>query len=111
MGDRRSVEIIDGGESIFLYTHWMGEWLPKIVQDAISLKKHWDNGPHLARVILIEMLAAGNEDEPIGIWNQILDTDYPGKEVVVDCDIQHVKIGDRAWPFKDYAEANLGFAD
>lgn len=57
MGDRRNVEVIDNGKSVFLYTHWQGTDLPKIVQNALRRgKDRLDDGPYLTRIIFSEMI-------------------------------------------------------
>jgi len=57
MGDRGNIEVKDGKGSVFLYSHWDGSELPKILANALDrAPDRVDDGPYITRVIFCEMV-------------------------------------------------------
>jgi hypothetical protein len=102
MGDRGNIIVKDGNSKVFLYSHWTGSDLPKVVKKALGRKERWDDGQYLARILFCEMVK-GHEGEAtgFGISSEIGDG---GTDILVDCDNQTVQEGEDEKPiaFKDY---------
>ena len=68
MGDRaniviRSDDATSEHNTLYLYTHWSGSELPKILAAALKRgKSRWDDEPYLNRIIFSEMI----KDNPMG---------------------------------------------
>jgi hypothetical protein len=128
MGDRANVCVKDSYRedvpSVYFYTHWGGSELFHTVQNALSRKQRWDDGPYLARIIFCTMIKEANswDDETgFGISTGLCDNSYP--VIVVDPNKQIVglakedKSGRHAedkcfveWSFKEFiglSEAEL----
>lgn len=97
MGDRRNVEVIDNGKSVFLYTHWQGTELPKIVQNALRRgKDRLDDGPYLTRIIFSEMI----KDDILGttgygISAYGIESNHPN--IVVNIEDQTIIVESMSW--------------
>lgn len=65
MSTRSQVKLIsnDFSTPIFLYQHYDGYALYKIVNNAISRQTRWNDPEYLARIIFSEMLINGGNDE------------------------------------------------
>ncbi len=53
MGDRGNIYVHKGPEKgVYLYTHWSGSYLPKLLQDALrNGQSRWYDTPYLTRII------------------------------------------------------------
>ncbi len=91
MGDRANIYVVQhpvgppkGG--VYLYTHWGGEDLPRVVQAALKRgRDRWDDECYLARILLSQMTrgdAMGTTG--VGITTYLTDNDYP--ILVIDTD-------------------------
>lgn len=84
MGDRGNILI--GG--VYLYTHWGGSELHKILQDALKKRWRWDDTPYLTRIIFCEMIKGCEEEETgFAISTKINDNEHNILEVDVDDNI------------------------
>ena len=102
MGDRANVQVKTNGKSVFLYTHWKGEELPKIVQHSLLRKQRWDDAQYLARIIFCEMIGP-NElggETGYGISAEVGDGD--NRIVIVDTDEQKVRWHKKAASFDEF---------
>src|SRR5262245_36468271 len=99
MGDRGNIVMVqhggaDGGAegAIYLYTHWGGSAVARIVQCALlRARDRWDDEPYLARIVFTE-LTAGSEQDTTGFGLSTYLTDNEHDLVVVDADKQTVAI-------------------
>ena len=106
MGDRGNVKVVDSfdGGAVFLYSHWGGTELPKVVQTVLSRKARWDDAPYLARMIFCEMVKGQEADETgFGISTGICDNEHP--IVVVDCKAQEVRYEEEPPSIADLGES------
>lgn len=91
MGERANIVVQgDGDAEIYLYTHWDGSFLPKVLQDALLRgKSRWNDSNYLTRIIFSQMIQNSVMDETgYGISTCIIDNNYP--LLVVDCATQTV---------------------
>jgi len=109
MGDRANIVVcqkMSNGEEgkIFLYTHWDGCALPKILQDAlIRGRGRWNDEAYLTRIIFSEMIKDSLlEDTGYGISLYAPDANHT--HIYVNVDANMVTIGEKGWSFKDYVE-------
>lgn len=97
MGDRGNVFV----NGVYLYTHWDGSELPKIVKSALSRKLRWDDGDYLARIIFSEMIKDDIDRETgYGLSNKLMDDDNPTVEV--DVNNQTIQIGKNKVSFEEF---------
>ena len=108
MGDRANILVLGGslrGErkekvGIFLYSHWGGSDLPKVLHKALNRRQRWDDEAYLTRIIMCEVI--GKEDfegeTGFGISLTICDNEYP--ILVVDVASQTVGVSLRDEPFE-----------
>lgn len=99
MGDRGTVEVRQYKKSVYLYTHWHGSELPKILKKALGRKQRWDDGAYLARIIFCTMLN-GDMDGETGFGISAGPCD--GAEYVVDVDKQKVGANGLLVSFTDF---------
>lgn len=96
MGDRANVAIRNPHEDgmVFLYTHWGGYELPRVIQDALKRgRDRWDDAPYLARIVFSEMVKGQeNENTGFGISTGICDNEHP--IIVLDTEFKCIKIYD-----------------
>lgn len=80
MGDRGNIKV----GNVFLYTHWEGSELKKILRTAFKKKWRWDDEPYLTRIIF-DVMTDGmhGEETGFGISTGICDNDNPILEVDV----------------------------
>lgn len=93
MGDRANIEVREGDESVYLYTHWRGSDAPQTLQKALRRgKDRWTDNGYLARIIFCD-LVSGYEDEltGFGIYASPL---FASKHLLVDVTKQTVTIDD-----------------
>lgn len=93
MGDRGNIVIVqqkrDGQEKadrVWLYTHWAGSELPKILHTALNRgKDRWNDETYLARIIFNEMTKGAEMDTTgYGISTTISDNEHD--IIVVDAE-------------------------
>lgn len=101
MGDRGQIKIKDSG--VYLYAHWRGEELPRILQESLAKKWRWDDDEYLARIIFDAMIGKEQgEEASFGIGtSKHCDIEHP--LLVVDCKNQKVEVCPihRDWDIKD----------
>lgn len=93
MGDRGNIVVSDGqNPPVFLYSHWTGSDLPKILQQALKRGKgRWGDAPYLTRIIFSEMIKDDVLAETgYGISTSI--TDNENNILLVDDDKRVVKV-------------------
>ena len=103
MGDGANVKIVDGESTIYLYTHWDGSDLPKIVSKALSRRQRWDDGPYLARIIFEQMI----EDDAKGETGYGISAnlgDGADRIVTVNVNKQEVSIHKTDWTFDNFTK-------
>lgn len=92
MGDRANVHVLSERGGVYLYTHWEGRNLPRILQSALERgRSRWDDASYLARIIFCGMLKDSKEDPlealkkltGFGISSTMDDRDNPDLEVNV----------------------------
>ena len=91
MGDRANCVVKDGDSEVFLYTHWGGEDLPKVVQAALQRQWRWDDGQYLARIIFEELIPPNlrHTETGFGITSTLGDNEHP--LIVVDVPAEQVR--------------------
>jgi hypothetical protein len=105
MGDRGNIVVTeDGGNKLYLYTHWSGYELPTTVANALDrARDRWDDSPYLARVLFSEMVRDDiNGTTGYGISTYMGDG---GTEVYVNIKEQTVTYDGDSWSFEDYIAA------
>lgn len=104
MGDRGNILI--GG--VYLYTHWDGSDIKRILQRALKRESRWQDQAYLTRIIFCEMIGTEQElknDIGYGIATYEPDNEHPILEV--NTDDQTVKEGDKVWTFGQFINLNL----
>lgn len=116
MGDRANVYVKQNssrGESpgIYLYTHWGGYDLPKVVQEALGKKWRWDDDSYLTRIIF-DVLTEGDQGQETGYGISTSPPDNEHLYIVVDPNAKRVgfyrEIGGemvKDWSFQEYIDA------
>jgi len=99
MGARANIIV---NTEICLYSHWDGENLAIILQDALDRgKERWNDAPYLTRIIFCEMIKDNvMSTTGYGISTHIEDNDYPF--IWVDIDTNTVYISDQKFSFEEY---------
>lgn len=73
MGDRGNINV----DGVYLYTHWRGSYLPKILQEALAKRWRWTDGGYLCRIIFEQMLGRERDTETgFGIALGLLDNSH-----------------------------------
>src|SRR6267142_6347765 len=103
MGDRANVFVKEdtSGEGVFLYTHWGGRDLPKLVQEVLSLRERWSDPSYLARMIFSRMIK-GEERGTTGYGISQKVGDGEDRVIKVDTVKQEVTIGGKTWGFEKF---------
>lgn len=100
MGDRGQILIKDTG--IYLYTHWSGYTLKKILQTALQRKQRWNDVEYLTRIIFCEMIGDDIKGETgYGIGN-IEHGDLNNPLLIVDVKKQTIIGDDLIWSFEKF---------
>ncbi|NTF16889.1 hypothetical protein G6L37_00420 [Agrobacterium rubi] len=111
MGDRANIQIREGSNSVYLYTHWHGSETPAMLHRALHRgRERWTHPDYLARIIFCEMVR-GNEMDLTGFG--ISSTEMgASKHILVDTNAQTVTI-DSGEPtsFEDYLAAPVSEED
>lgn len=124
MGDRANICMVQnhsGKGTIYLYTHWKGSELPKILQQALQKgKERWNDESYLARIIFCAMV--GDDMESLtgfGISTYFTDNEHP--ILVVDAQQKIVGLAKESdiphdgtpppvyqqWSFASYCDCDL----
>lgn len=103
MGDRANVKVVDGGQCVYLYTHWGGTDLPETLRRALVRgESRWDDAAYLARIIFSEM-TRGSEEELTGYGISPTVPDGGDRILEVDVDDQVVRWPEHHWcTIQDY---------
>lgn len=111
MGDRAQVRIVEGPESVYLYTHWSGYRIMSDLKEAlIRGRSRWEDAPYLTRIIFCEMVKDYEGIVDYGIWSGEMD----GKVVTVDVDSQTVSadgFGYGTMQFEDFIKLDVPVLD
>lgn len=107
MGDRANIEVREGENSVYLYTHWHGCQTPGMLHRALHRgRERWTHPDYLARIIFCEMVR-GNEMDVTGFGISSTET-WASKHILVDTDAQTVTInGGASVSFEDYLAAPI----
>lgn len=101
MGDRGNIIVEDDG-SVFLYTHWSGSDLPKIVAHGLDRGRgRWNDGPYLTRILFCELVPQSEWAEETGYGISTVMGDG-GKEVIVNIAQQSITDDDGVCSFEEY---------
>lgn len=117
MGDRANCIVLQNtyeeNPPVWLYTHWNGSDLLKLVQRAIAKRWRWDDSSYLTRIIFDTMTARQQGEETgFGITTSEIDSNH--EHIIVDPKLQEVRIEDRVtneaferWSFEEFCTADL----
>jgi hypothetical protein len=103
MGDRANVLVRDNyyTNGVYLYTHWGGYNLPKVLQNALKKEWRWDDASYLARIIFDEMTDGEHGKETgYGISSRV--GDGGDRILIVDTGMQRIFFADKEWSFTQY---------
>lgn len=99
MGDRANVIVKDGDSTVYLYTHWSGSDLPRLVQAALERAykgNRLDDGPYLARIVFCEMLKQDSLDGLTGFGiSSTLGDGGDAPDITLSVDSQTMTIGSK----------------
>jgi len=103
MGDRANVLVRQDNDDpgVYLYTHWGGSELPKVLQNALARRVRWNDAAYLTRIIFDEM-TKGYHDEETGFGISTFMPDGQNRVLIVNCDKETVLFGDYEWTFDVY---------
>ena len=108
MGDRANVHVrhddLDSG--VYLYTHWRGSELPRILRDALARKERWNDCQYLTRIIFCNMIE-GEEDGSTGFGISSIIGDGDSRILWVDSSSQTVTRNSKTWTFREYISLTL----
>lgn len=97
MGDRGQILIKDFG--IYFYSHWKGFELRKFVQNALKIKRRWDDKEYLSRIIFCEMIKDNvSSEKGFGIGD-VKHSDLNNPLLIVD--IANQKISEEQGEYSD----------
>lgn len=113
MGARGTIGVVDvDGAAVWLYTHWNGDALADVLQEALSRRERWDDASYLARIVF-EVLLGNDRGGTTGFGIQAHPAPDANVEyLVADTRTQTVKMVPRrkpdaaplqAWSFEDFA--------
>jgi hypothetical protein len=110
MGDRAMCEIKTEGGSLFLYTHWGGNDLPKDAKEAVkTARPRWDDLPYATHIIVDQLIKDGRDSETdFGIMlNENAEDEYNHDKpsVIIDLNKQTLRVirddENVTYPFKE----------
>jgi hypothetical protein len=105
MGDRANVLVKadDKDSGVYIYTHWSGEELPKLVQKALAKEWRWDDAQYLTRIIYDTVVGKEFGTETgFGISTQVGDGD--DRVIEVNSDAETVKLNKKTYSFQEYVD-------
>jgi hypothetical protein len=109
MGERGNI-VVDG---IWLYTHWSGDNIKVILQNALKKKWRWQDSAYLTRIIFCEMIKDDIEGETgYGISLHMCDNEYPILFVETEDQKVYLKTEDKktilnVWTFEEYIKSDF----
>ena len=96
MGDRAHAVIKDGADKVYLYTHWSGTDLPKVVKRALAVATEGDrldDAPYLARIVFAHMTEGAKVGDTTGFGIATRPCEDTSRDVVIDCQEHTVTVG------------------
>lgn len=103
MGDRGNIIIATGDmfpTPLYIYTHWRGSELPKILKGALKRgKDRWNDPAYLARVIAQDVFGGDKDITGFGLSTKYGDG---GTDITVNIDKMTVSDGSKTVPFSEY---------
>lgn len=107
MGDRANIVLEqDTGSELWLYSHWAGSDMPRLLRDALGRgRARWDDEPYLGRIIFCELV----QDDWKGLTGLGLttyETDGGRRVLRVNVKRQEVRCRNQAWPFEEFVRLN-----
>lgn len=106
IGDRCNVLVkeSDKDSGVYLYSHWAGSEMPKILSDALKRgTDRWDDSQYLPRIIFCEMVK-GSEMDTTGYGISTFLGDGADRILEVNVDNQTVSFGKTVFPFQKFVE-------
>lgn len=103
MGDRCNIRFRaeTGDQPIYFYSHWGGDQLPIVLQNALKQHKRWDDDQYLSRIIFCAMIKdAVSSEHGFGISLRLYDNEHP--IINVNVETQTVSWCDNEWSFEQY---------
>lgn len=79
MGDRGNIKVYqyEGDAPVYLYTHWRGSEIYKVVKTALARRLRWEDPPYLTRIIFCELVKGDEASETgFGITTSIGDNEH-----------------------------------
>jgi hypothetical protein len=106
MGDRGNILVLQKARDdaplggIFIYSHWRGSELPKLLQSALKRRLRWTDEGYLTRIIVCEVIGKDDfEGETgFGITTYITDNSYP--VLIVDVEKQTISVSEHETPLE-----------
>lgn len=88
--DSAQVEIISSAGRVYLYAHTGAPSITKVVHDALSKRKRWDDPDYLARMIFCEMIPREHWESDLGYGiGSVL---YTSTNVLISVDTQRQRV-------------------
>jgi hypothetical protein len=97
MGDRAHIVVKSGDSKVYLYTHWRGSDLPKVVRAGLLRASEREggqrlaDGPYLTRMLFCDLID-GDVDGSTGFGIASTPCEDTSRDVLVDVDAQTVKL-------------------
>lgn len=106
MGDRANIMIKEeGGGEIYLYSHWGGYDLPRVLANALDRGRgRWNDEPYLSRIIFSEMVKDQIEEDT-GYGLSTYRTDWEYDDLIVDVKSQRVNGRGEGMSFDEFVTA------
>ena len=103
MGNRANVRVTEFKSEVFLYTHWAGNELPKVIQRALKLEDRWNDGPYLTRIIFSHMTREDKFNKTTGYGISSVVGDIMDHVIHVDVDNQMIRYKEHEFTFQEFA--------
>jgi len=105
MGDRANVLVReDSADSgVYLYTHWRGTELPRLLQEALQRNVRWNDCPYLTRIIF-DGMSKGTHGQELGFGIAARPQDGEDRVLIVDVESQTVTRGNYVFSFEDFCQ-------
>lgn len=110
MGDRGNVSIKQSnGQKLWVYTHWSGSDLPKLVQDGLKFanggrhgQSRWNDQPYFNRCIISAVIGEKHLHDNTGYGVDVECGDGADQVVEIDLPEKRVSFRDQTWSFEEY---------
>lgn len=88
MGERGQFKLIHSDGVLYLYTHWKGYKLEKILQQTLKERERWDDEEYFTRLLFCKMIGKEDFNDSTGYGiglNEHGDLNYP----LITVDFEH----------------------